>query len=1455
MKTVGVCLGASSVSVVVLASSEPDREKKQSTPFRSIYQQSRNHDGEPEGTLCAILQELPLHTYSGIAVTGRNLRHAAALSSVSEAEAVEYAYQAFKPTDTTPPAILSAGGETTLAYLLTPKGQISNVIAGSKCAAGTGAFYLQQLRRMNLSVEQAADAAASSNPYPISSRCSVFCKSDCTHAVNKGVPKGRVVAGLCEMIADKLLALLKAEDRHDVMLIGGIARNRLVVEYLKAQVPGLIVPEAADCFEAYGAALWAAENETIPFPGINGLFGTKARFSATLPPLRDAEDKVVFKSMKRGEVRAGDTCILGLDVGSTTTKATLIREADNALLASVYLRTSGNPVEAARRCYQQVADDIRQQVDPSTLDIRGVGICGSGRQLAGLHAMTDGVLNEIIAHATAAIYFDDRVDTIFEIGGQDAKYTNIINGVPCDYAMNEACSAGTGSFLEESALEALGVSMREIAELAIRAEQPANFSDQCAAFIASDIKNALHAGVSRNAILAGLVYSICMNYNNRVKGNRPVGRRVFMQGGVCYNRAVPLAMATLTGKEIVVPPEPGLMGAFGAALEVKERITKGILKPGRYVLDALAEREAICQKTFICQGGKEKCDRKCEISLISVEGTQYPFGGACNRYYNLRTKQTYDVVNLNLVAKREQRVLGYVPKSPSARYCTGRIGINRSFLTHSYFPLLATFFREIGWELCLPSGLSRKGMQKTGASFCYPAELAHGYFDQLIEEAEHFDYVFLPQWKSLPAQNGSKHSQACPIVQAEPYLMKMSFRSELTKKGIGKSKILSPLLDMTDGLQKAARPLIEMARQMGVLTSRARSAFDKAVEAQDACLESLKTMGDEALDTLARHPDRIGVVVLARPYNGLASEANMGIPHKLASRGILVMPMDCLRTESADTKRHMYWAMGQLLLKAARIIKAHPQLFAVYITNFSCGPDSFLIGYFRDIMGRKPSLTLELDSHVADAGLETRIEAFLDIVKAYRKLARSSPQLGCPPAAPQYQPAKIVADANSPRLRTSAGELLSLTDPRVTLLFPSMGRLATEALAAAFKSLNIRTVVHPPASEDILKEGRAHTTCKECLPLILTTGTMLHYVRNRQRPDEALIYFMPSASGPCRFGQYHVFMEDLIQRLEIRDVALLTLTTENAYGGRFWKQIQRRTWWSVVVSDALDDIHSMLMANAQNVSDALDVFEREWHQIKRALASNDLKGLLEQLAGSARQLQQVALKRPVEEVPLIYLTGEIFVRRDELSRQGLTRKMAQRGFATTCSPNAEWIQYCHYLVNRGHLGKDRSLMGRMINFGISSIMRRDEKQILAVLSTSGFIHSEPTDVGKIIQIAEPYISGTKLTGEAALTVGGTLHHVGTRASGAIAIGPFGCMPHRISEAILQEVTSAPDKHHVDNTATLGQVLEDQSMLPFLAIETDGFPWPQLTEAKLDAFMQQACRLHHSMRAAATKTRG
>ena len=1404
------------------------------------------HEGNPKKTLLIALEHLDLDSFDRVGATGRRFRNFINLASISEPEAVEYAYSFVKPPDLSCPAVVSAGGETFMVYVLDRYGRISNVLTGNKCASGTGEFFLQQLRRMNVSLEEAAQWAVSVEPHHVSGRCSVFCKSDCTHATNKGIPKSKVIAGLCTMMANKILELLKKIDRKNIMVTGGTARNRMMIEFLRQQMPGLIVPAEAPYFEALGAALWALENETAVFSDKAKLFHSGTTPFDTLLPLLDFKYTVEFKTIEKGKIRPGDQCILGLDVGSTTTKAVLMRKIDNAMLASIYLLTNGDPVGASRQCYQSILDQVKAKTNPSKISIIGLGVCGSGRQISGLHALTDGVINEIIAHASAAIHFDPEVDTLFEIGGQDAKYTYITNGVASDYAMNEACSAGTGSFLEESAFETLGVQMTDIANIAFQGKNPPNFNDQCAAFIASDIKTAIHEGLAHQDIVAGLVYSICMNYANRVKGNRPVGKKVFMQGGVCYNQAVPFAMAALVGKQIIVPPEPGLMGAYGVALEVKKRIDAGLMAVDRFDLERLANREVTHGKSFTCKGGKEKCDRRCDIAIIELEGQKYPFGGACNRYYNLRQNIKYNVEELDLVRIRQQLVFEkFGAKLPqnNGKKIRGRVGINRSFMVNTYYPLYSTFFAALGFEPVVPDMPAQEGIDQKNAPFCFPAEQAHGFFYTLLHMENPPEFIFLPHFKAVPGLDGQTSSQVCPFVQGEPFYLQATYREKIEAIKRQGTKILVPLLDLTRGLETAQKPLVETAIQMGIHRNAAEKAFKTALARQKECLAEMKKIGKQMLEKLEANPDQTAVVIFSRAYNGFVEEAHMGIPHKLASRGVLVIPYDFLMYGDKRGKRHMYWGMGQRIIKAARFVKEHPQLFGTFITNFSCGPDSFIIGYFRNIMGRKPSLTLELDSHTADAGLETRIEAFLDIVNAYRQLVAQKQIVSMKTS---FVPARTVLHNGVARVITSSGEALPMTDPRVKLLLPSMGDTSSESLAAVFRGFGFNTVAHPPSDEAVLKLGRANTSCKECLPLILTTGTLLNYIYNLKKAGEVLVYFMPTGSGPCRFGQYYIFMEDLLKKHMIPDVAVFALTSENGYEGLGSKFI-RRVWRGVVISDVIEDIRSVILANAVDTEAAMKIFHQEWRSILREIESGDSFLLEKQLVKTVESFSRIPMKRPPQEVPTISLVGEIFVRRDSLSRQYLTERLAEKGFAVRCSPVAEWILYTDYLVGKGLVDHKLSKIETLQFLLRKKYMSRYEKHIKSILSRTGLIHPEPLVIQSIIDSAAPYLS-PHLTGEAVLTVGSAIAEIVSHTCGVIAIGPFGCMPNRLSEAILTEVMTSQTKLATEpKNSRLRSILTDIEALPFLAIESDGSPFPQLINAKLETFCLRAERLHYAMR--------
>lgn len=1409
-RALGICIGASTISFV--------ETQKLNGAIQVLSQNSIIHEGNPKKILTEYFKQNNFSQHSVIA-TGRKFKQLLNCVSIPEPEAIEESVQ-FLSLNGKYRVLASLGGENFIVYCLNEKGRIESVLTGNKCASGTGEFFLQQIGRMNLSINEALDLADHEAPHQVSGRCSVFCKSDCTHALNKGTPKGFVVAGLSQMIANKTLELLSKQNSKDVLVIGGVSQNESVIKFIREEYPNIYIPQEATYFEALGASLIGLKR--LSKIDHKNIFKENHVNFAFLEPLNGIGARVTFKEIRRAEARTGDVCLLGLDVGSTTTKAVLIRKEDSALLASIYLRTNGNPIQASIECYKEIQKQIVQSIK-----IIGLGTTGSGRHISALHALTKGVVNEIIAHAVAAAYFDKDVDTIFEIGGQDAKYTYLTNGIASDYAMNEACSAGTGSFLEESANETLNIFYKDIGDTAFKAKNPLNFNDQCAAFISSDIKNASHNGATKEDIVAGLVYSICMNYVNRVKGNRPVGKKVFMQGGVCYNRAVPYAMSNLINKEIVVPPEPGLMGAFGAALEIKNRLELGLLEEDEFNLDYLIDREFNYGHEFICAGGKEKCDRKCAIAVIEVEGKKYPFGGACNKYYNERHHINAETTKNDFVRIRQDLVFNKYLTLPQAYGKT--IGITRSFQTNSLYPLYYNFFTKLGFKIVLSDEINHEGVDKMRSSFCYPVEISHGFFQDLLNK--NVDYIFLPHVSQMYSINGG-YNKLCVFVQGESYYLKSTFRDEKLPN------LLTPIIDFSKSHEEIQDVFVSVGRQLGKSSRESKEAFRFAHELQLDMLKEFKEIGKRALARIEEDKSKFGMVLFGRSYSAFAREANMNIPHKFASKDIMIIPHDFLTFDQYKSFENMYWDTGQQVLRGARFVKNHKQLFGVYITNFSCGPDSFIIPYFRKIMGTKPSLTLELDSHSADVGIDTRIDAAIDIIKNYIQLNKEGI------TQEEKDEVKIFSIEDELKKVDFKSKQHPLLSKDIEVMIPSMGRFGTESFSAVFRSFGVNCKPMPIPTQNTLKYGRGSTSCKECLPFILTTGSLVEYVTENNHSGKKILFFMPHGYGPCRQGQYFVMLKEVIKDLKLENIGVLSMDEEGSFeelGSEFF----RRGWIVVLISDIVTDIHNALLALAVNREYASEILDREWELVLCKIEEGKEDGIYDQLEVMAEVLSHIPLKESLEDAKVISIVGEIYVRHEEFSRMDLIKILVEKGFVVKVAPVSEYVYYSNYLIKKGITIDGMSFKERSKIFIKDKFQRMIEKKIKKILSKSGLVNSHMTDIEDTISYANNLIS-EELTGESILTTGLALREILDDACGVISFGPFNCMPSRLSEAILNKEMTLEGKHRNSKFSQNGYP-QELNTLPFLYVETDGNAFPQITQSRIEIFMMQAEKVHEALK--------
>ena len=1426
-KSLGICAGASRITFVTLI-----KGGEKNYVLESV--KSIDHKGNPK----KVIEDYFSNEYENIpvAITGRKFKDLINAPGVPEPEAIESAFNSLGLTgkyDT----LASLGGENFIVYSIDVNGHIRTVYTGNKCASGTGEFFLQQIGRMDLNVEQAVNLSSDSKPYFVSGRCSVFCKSDCTHALNKGVPKPQVVAGLSKMIADKAIELISKQKSENVLLIGGVSKNNSVVNHIKERYPNTDVLEQSDYFEAFGAGICGFVKGKVVDK--ENIFKSESHTFTFLPLLNESDNKVQFHSIKKGIPVEDDECILGLDVGSTTTKAVLIRIKDNAILASEYLRTNGNPVAASIECYKSIKNQLSDGFpmgefgnDKSIkVNIIGLGTTGSGRHISGLHSLTKGVVNEIIAHSVAAAYFDEDVDTIFEIGGQDAKYTFLTNGIASDYAMNEACSAGTGSFLEESAKESLNINYKEIAGIAFNSKNPINFNDQCAAFISSDIKSASHEGLPKEDIVAGLVYSICMNYVNRVKGNRTVGKKVFMQGGVCYNKAIPFAMANLIGKEIIVPPEPGLMGAFGVALEVKKRIELGLLERGEYDLTELIGREFVYKNEFVCAGGSDKCDRKCAISIIEVEGNKYPFGGACSKYYNERLHLKSEPEKYDFVRIRQELVFDtYLNKDIK----TGgvKVGISKSFLTNTIFPLYQNFFTKLGAEVILADNIDKEGADKIRTSYCFPAEISHGLFADLLKK--NVDYIFMPHVSQMNSNGTDDYSRLCVFVQGEPFVLKSTFGEEI------ESKFLNPFIDFSLGVEKTEEDFIKIGLEIGKGKKESAEAFRYAYSVYEEMQKEFKEIGKRAIEDLEKENDRFGIVLFGRAYNSYAIEANMNIPHKFASKNVIIIPQDFLNTEESISYENMYWYSGHQILKAARFVAKHPKLFGAFITNYSCGPDSFIIPYFRKIMGKKPSLTLELDSHSADVGIDTRIDAALDIIKNYNELLKHS---AVSEVTAKHKGLEVVHKNGVIYIKNHENDLIDIRNEKVEVLIPNMGRFSSRSFAAGFRHFGVHSKAIDVPTFETLKHGRGHSTCKECLPFLLTSGAMIEAVKNKNGEDKLTMFFMIHGYGPCRQGQYFIALKDIIEQYGLKKVGVITMNDEDAFGD-FGQDFFLRQWLCMSIADVVHDIESAIRVLAVDRESAMEILEIEWNNIEESLEKADFAGIYKQLEKSSEAFSTIKLKRSLSQAKVISLVGEIYVRRDEFSKSDLVKMLEEKEFVVKTAPITEYVYYTNYLM-RKNVVNGLSLKDKISLQIKEKFQHIIEKRVKKIFAKSKLIHYEMIDIDKTINYGKDLIS-ENLIGEAILTTGLAFREILDESCGVISIGPFNCIPSRLADALLNKEMTLDGKYKFGKLSKNGYPKE-LTNLPFLYVESDGNPFPQITQSKVEIFMMQAEKVHSSLK--------
>ncbi|HBC46286.1 MAG TPA: CoA activase [candidate division Zixibacteria bacterium] len=1214
---------------------------------------------------------------------------------------------------------------------------LDDFAASGLCAAGTGSFLDQQATRIGIDIETEFGqmAVRSVNPPHIAGRCSVFAKSDMIHHQQRGVPVQDIIAGLCYAVARNFKGTIAKSKRLDkpVVFLGGVASNPGVVKAFRnifeLSESELIVPDWHKFPGAIGAAILSRDYQFDLNLFKEKCLEASKRAASDIPrtspltysyPGSKNFEKTTREQQPRSEVKRG---FLGIDIGSLSTNVVLIDE-DCEVISRRYLMTAGRPIEAMQQGLREVREEIA-----ADFEVLGAATTGSGRYLIGELVGADIIRNEITAQATGGSYFVPDADTIFEIGGQDSKYISLEKGVVVDFEMNRACAAGTGSFLEEQA-ERLDINIKkQFADLAFAAPNPVSAGERCTVFMESDLVRYEQGGASKEEITAGLALAVVHNYLNKVVGRKKVGNKILFQGGVAWNKAVVAAFETVVGKEIIVPPHHDITGAIGAAILVRNsRPEKSNFKGFDLALRKIA------QETFLC----EDCANMCNITRVVDSGRELYYGSRCEKYDAERSAKGN---SSNAVVVRNRMFFASPGKSEKTRPLT--VGLPRALSNWEYYYLWRRFFGELGIKVIISKASSgdivKQGVESVGSETCFPVKVAHGHLIDLAKKK--LDFIFLPAIVT-GIENPPKGTSNfyCPYIQAFPFIAKASI------KELQKIELVSPIMRFSEGPEAVTKILHSALGKFGLKEKEVKEALDKAMLSLSNLKAELIEKGKEYLSEVSA--EKPGILLIGRPYNSLDPGVSMDIAKKLTDLGMTVIPME-MAPSAADNFGFIYWQSGRRILRAAKFARQTPNLYPVYISNFGCGPDSFILHHFKRIMGDKPHLILELDEHSADAGLVTRCEAFLDSLPKNDKVFQEQ-----------------VAEPHSNGYKRK-------------LLIPRMCDHA-DLFSAALRHCGLDAEVLAETDARSLELGRKHTGGRECYPLVLTTGDLLRELEKPGTDPSKIAFFMPTAGGPCRFGQYQQLHQQILENLGYCNVPVYSPSSDDSYSKfpETAKSFRRLAWRAFLVADYMRKFLLRTRPYENEIGKANKLYHQYMDEATRDIEQGGAH--LPEIVYKSFRTNRAIIDQNISRKPRVGVIGEIYIRNNRYSNNNLVEKLESLGLEADISSFTEWI---HFTTDefKTESWRKRSLRGLVSATIKDFIQKRDERWVMSGIDDEidEFLESPIKD---ILEFVEPYLP-ISVGGEAMPAMGKAIDMIKNGCTGIVNTLPFTCMPGNIINAI------------------------------------------------------------------------
>ena len=1367
--TLGIDIGSTTVKIALVDENNDIAFSDYERHFANIQETLSDLLGRAIFKLGAV-HASPVITGSG----GLTLAKHLGVPFVQEVIAVSTALQHYAPQ--TDVAIELGGEDAKIIYF--EGGNVEQRMNGV-CAGGTGSFIDQMASLLQTDASGLNEYAKNYKAlYSIAARCGVFAKSDIQPLINEGASKEDLAASIFQAVVNQTISGLACGKpiRGHVAFLGGPLHflselKESFVRTLKLDDEHAIVPVNSHLFAAIGSAMNSKKDLDVSLQEMqNRLEGKiKMEFEVDrMEPLfssetdykefaeRHAKHQVPVKDLDTYTGKA----FLGIDAGSTTTKAALVGE-DGTLLYSFYHNNEGDPLGTTIHAIKDIYSKL-----PEGVEIVHSCSTGYGEALIKAALLLDEGEVETVSHYYAASFFEPDVDCILDIGGQDMKCIKIKNQTVDNVLLNEACSSGCGSFIETFA-KSLNYTVEDFAHEALFAKNPIDLGTRCTVFMNSKVKQAQKEGAEVSDISAGLAYSVIKNALFKVikvSDASELGNHIVVQGGTFYNNAVLRSFEKIAGCHAIRPDIAGIMGAFGAALIARERY---IDCEGTTML-SIEDIEALEYSTTMtkCRG----CTNNCRLTINHFSGgRKFITGNRCER--GLGKEKAQNKLP-NLFEYKLKRYFDYQPLGEEEAK-RGAIGIPRVLNMYENYPFWFTFFTTLGFRVVLSPSSTKKvyelGIESIPSeSECYPAKLAHGHVQWLIDQGiRHIFYPSVP-YERNEFEDANNHYN-CPIVTSYPENIKNNIDAIVN----GDVDFIHPFLSLLNEETISYRLVEELSSKFSISEGEIKSAVHAAWEELAACRQDMRSKGEETIRYLNETGNR-GIVLAGRPYH-IDPEVNHGIPELINSYDIAVLTEDSV-SHLNPVERPLnvmdQWMYHSRLYAAANYVKTTDNLDLIQLNSFGCGLDAVTTDQVASILNESDKIytSLKIDEVNNLGAARIRVRSLLAAIRVREQ--RNDKR--------KIQSAAITKVPFTKEMRKD-----------YTILCPQMSPIHFDLLEVAFQASGYHVEVLPNDNKQAVDMGLKYVNNDACYPSLMVVGQIMEAILSGKYNTDKLAVIISQTGGGCRASNYIGFIRRALKKAGFGHIPVISINLSGLEGNPGFKitpSLALRGIYAAIFGDIfMKCVYRMRPYEA--VPGSANAMHEKWKGV--------CKEFLSQGYPSRRRFKQLC-REIIEDFdnnlelldvkkPRVGVVGEILVKFLPAANNHLVDLLESEGAEAVVPDLLDFLLYCFYNQNFkvSHLGmkKSKATMG---NLGIKAL------EWFRAPATEAFKKSRhfdpPAKIDELGKMASEIVSLGNQTGEGWFLTGEMLELIHSGAANIVCTQPFACLPnHVVGKGVIKEL--------------------------------------------------------------------